>query len=138
MAENSYSLSDDATGQSGGAAVGSGEIGGHQTDEHNVRELATIPAVEVITRAAVMLMSAAAEKVGPDAGGDEEFQDLPDARALITALAGLVKAAEGDLGLHRKPLADGVKALQLAFREASAYPDEPGQGPGEKITGPLR
>jgi hypothetical protein len=25
----------------------------------------------------------------------------------------------------------------LAFREASAAPDEPGQGPGEKYTGPV-
>ncbi|MFT3715362.1 MAG: DUF1844 domain-containing protein [Gordonia sp. (in: high G+C Gram-positive bacteria)] len=109
-----------------------------QAAGENVRELAEIPAIEVITRAAVMLMSAAAEKVGPEAGGDEQYRDLPDARALITALAGLVQASAGDLGLHRKPLQDGLKALQLAFREASAYPDEPGEGPGEKITGPVK
>ncbi|MFT4041929.1 MAG: DUF1844 domain-containing protein [Gordonia sp. (in: high G+C Gram-positive bacteria)] len=120
MAANSYLPSGDAAG------------------EGLVRELATIPAIEVITRAAVMLMSAAAEKVGPAAGGDEEFQDLPEARALITALAGLVKAAEGDLGLHRTPITDGLSALQLAFRDASAYPDAPGDGPGEKFTGPVR
>ncbi|MFT3662134.1 MAG: DUF1844 domain-containing protein [Gordonia sp. (in: high G+C Gram-positive bacteria)] len=106
-------------------------------DDQQVRELATIPAIEVISRAAVMLMSAAAEKIGPEAGGDAQFRDLPEARALITALAGLVTASAGDLGLHRKPIQDGVKALQLAFREASAYPDEPGQGPGEKQTGPV-
>jgi hypothetical protein len=104
----------------------------------DVRELAEIPAIEVITRAAVMLMSAAAERIGPEAGGDEEHRDLPDARALITALAGLYKASAGDLGLHRQPIADGLKALQLAFREASSYPDEPGEGPGEKFTGPVR
>ncbi|GAC55974.1 hypothetical protein GOHSU_02_01180 [Gordonia hirsuta DSM 44140 = NBRC 16056] len=103
-----------------------------------VRELATIPAIEVISRAAVMLMSAAAEKVGPEAGGDEEYRDLPEARALINALAGLVTASFGDLGLHRKPIADGLKALQLAFREASAFPDAPGEGPGEKQTGPVK
>ncbi|PQM48516.1 hypothetical protein C1Y40_01270 [Mycobacterium talmoniae] len=55
-----------------------------------VRELAEIPAVEVITRSAVMLMSAAAEKLGlsaedPDAS---PHRDLDEARRLITALAG--------------------------------------------------
>lgn len=107
-------------------------------DGDNVRELATIPAVEVTTRAALMLMSAAAEKVGPEAGGDEEYRDLAEARSLITALAGLLDASGPDLGLHRKPIADGLKALQQAFREASAIPDEPGRGPGEKYTGPLK
>ncbi|MEZ5211216.1 MULTISPECIES: DUF1844 domain-containing protein [unclassified Gordonia (in: high G+C Gram-positive bacteria)] len=106
--------------------------------DDQVRELATIPAIEVITRAAVMLMSAAAEKIGPEAGGDEQYRDLPEARALITALAGLVTASAGDLGLHRKPIRDGLTALQLAFREASAYPDAPGEGPGEKLTGPVK
>lgn len=110
----------------------------YSDDDQQVRELATIPAIEVISRAAVMLMSAAAEKIGPEAGGDEEFRDLPDARALITALAGLVTAAKPDLGLHAKPITDGLKALQLAFREASAYPDAPGEGPGEKLTGPVK
>jgi len=107
-------------------------------DSDNVRELAVIPAVEVTTRAALMLMSAAAEKVGPEAGGDEQFRDLAEARQLITALAGLLDASGPDLGLHRKPIADGLKALQLAFREASAFPDEPGRGPGEKYTGPVK
>ena len=27
--------------------------------------------------------------------------------------------------------------LQVAFRESSAVPDEPGHGPGEKYTGPV-
>lgn len=41
------------------------------------------------------------------------------------------------LGPHAGPVRDGLKGLQLAFREASAAPDEPGQGPGEKYTGPV-
>jgi len=100
-------------------------------DEANVRELAEIPAVEVITRACVMLMSAAAEKLGLAEDGDK-YRDLDEARRLIDALAGLVAAAQVDLGAHRGPIRDGLKALQEAFREASTYPDEPGQGPGEK------
>ncbi|TXI42510.1 MAG: hypothetical protein E6Q57_14895, partial [Mycobacterium sp.] len=59
------------------------------------RELADIPAVEVITRAAVMLMSAAAEKLGLSAPDPDtsEHRDLDEARRLITALAGLVSAS---------------------------------------------
>jgi hypothetical protein len=96
-----------------------------------VRELATIPAVEVITRASVMLMSAAAEKLGLAEDG-EHYLDLDEARRLIDAYAGLLGAAQADLGVHRQPLRDGLKALQRAFREASPYPDQPGQGPGER------
>jgi hypothetical protein len=96
-----------------------------------VRELARIPAVEVITRASVMLMSAAAEKLGLAEDG-EKFLDLDEARRLIDAYAGLLGAAQADLGVHRQPLRDGLKALQAAFAEASIYPDAPGQAPGEK------
>lgn len=108
-------------------------------DETQVRELAEIPAVEVITRAAVMLMSAAAEKLGlADEDPDESpRRDLDEARRLITALAGLVQASAEYLGLHAGPVRDGLKSLQLAFREASAAPDAPGHGPGEKYTGPV-
>ena len=109
------------------------------SDDPQVRELAEIPAVEVITRSAVMLMSAAAEKLGlsyaePD---DSPHRDLDEARRLITALAGLVTASAEYLGPHAGPVRDGLKSLQLAFREASAAPEEPGHGPGEKYTGPV-
>jgi hypothetical protein len=109
-------------------------------DEPSIRELADIPAVEVISRAAVMLMSAAAEKLGlaSDDPDEAEHRDLDEARRLITALAGLITAAEPHLGPHRQPMRDGLRALQLGFREASAVPDEPGDGPGEKYTGPVR
>ena len=104
-----------------------------------VRDLVDVPAVEVITRAAVMLMSAAAEKLGladadPDASA---HRDLDEARRLITALAGLVTAANPDLGVHAGPLRDGVRALQRAFRGGGAFPDARGAGPGEKYTGPV-
>jgi len=103
------------------------------------RELADIPAVEVITRAAVMLMSAAAEKIGlsADDPDDSPYRDLDEARRLIAALAGLVTASAEYLGPHAGPVRDGLKTLQLAFREYSAAPDDPGHGPGEKYTGPV-
>lgn len=106
--------------------------------DEDVRDLADIPAIEVITRAIVMLMSSAAEKLGLAEGADPEKIDLDEARRLINSLAGLVQGAQADLGLHGKPIKDGLKGLQLAFREASAHPDEPGEGPGEKYTGPVR
>ncbi|GAB2625668.1 DUF1844 domain-containing protein [Streptomyces capparidis] len=103
------------------------------------RDIADVPAVEVITTVAVHLMSAAAVNLGladtPDAA---EHKDLDEARKLITALAGLVTAGAPEIGnYHAAPLRDGLKSLQLAFREASLVPDEPGQGPGEKFTGPV-
>jgi len=105
----------------------------------NVRELADIPSVEVISRAAVMLMSAAAERLGladhdPDSS---PHRDLDEARRLITALAGLVTASVEYLGPHAGPIREGLQSLQRAFREASAIPDNPGDGPGEKYTGPV-
>lgn len=102
-----------------------------------VRDIAEVPAVEVITTAAVHLMSAAAVKCGLAAGEDaEELKDLDEARKLITALAGFVTAAAPEIGSqHAGPLRDGLRSLQLAFREASEFPDAPGKGPGEKFTG---
>lgn len=105
---------------------------GFETLDVPVRELAAIPAVEVISRAAVMLMSASAEKLGL-APGEEPDLDLDEARRLITSLAGLLAASQEYLGPHRQPLRDGLRTLQNAFREASAYPDAPGEGPGEKF-----
>lgn len=107
--------------------------------QYNVRELADVPSVEVISRSAVMLMSSAAEKLGlseedPD---NAPTRDLDEARRLITALAGLVTSSVEYLGPHAGPIRDGLQTLQRAFREASAEPDPPGQGPGEKYTGPV-
>lgn len=101
------------------------------------RDIADVPAVEVITTVAVHLMSSAAVNLGLAEEG-EQHKDLDEARKLIQALAGLITAAATEIGTyHAAPLRDGLKSLQLAFREASAVPDEPGQGPGEKYTGPL-
>ncbi|MET8679721.1 DUF1844 domain-containing protein [Streptomyces sp. NPDC004647] len=101
------------------------------------RDIADVPAVEVITTVAVHLMSAAAVNLGLAEEG-KDHKDLDEARKLITALAGLVTASATEVGsYHASPLRDGLKSLQLAFREASVVPDEPGQGPGEKFTGPL-
>ena len=97
------------------------------------RDLVDIPAVEVISRAAVLLMSAAAEQLGlGEADPDRpQHRDLDQARTLITALAGLVKASAPDLGPHAAAFRDGLAGLQGAFREYSIHPDEPGRGPGE-------
>ena len=106
------------------------------------RDLAEVPAVEVIATLAVHLMTAAAVQLGlgePDEHGQVPPKDLDEARKLITALAGLVTAAAPEIGSqHALPLRDGLRTLQLAFREASPLPDAPGKGPGEKLTGPVR
>ncbi|KDP91468.1 MULTISPECIES: DUF1844 domain-containing protein [Clavibacter] len=101
------------------------------------RDIAEVSAVEVITTTAVHLMSAAAVKCG--LADDPATQtDLAEARKLIISLAGLVTAASPELGdQHARSLRDGLRSLQLAFREASPYPDAVGKGPGEKYTGPV-
>ena len=101
------------------------------------RDIADVPAIEIINTAAVHLLSAAAIKCGL-ADDPENQLDLDEARKLINALAGLITAAAPDLSdSHARPLRDGLRSVQLAFREASAIPDAPGQGPGEKFTGPV-
>lgn len=104
-----------------------------------MRDIAEVPAVEVITTTAVHLMSAAAVKCGLAEGPDAaELKDLDEARKLIIALAGLVTSAAPEIGSqHAGPLRDGLRSLQLAFREASFAPDAPGKGPGENLTGPV-
>jgi hypothetical protein len=101
------------------------------------RDIAEVPALEVVGTAAMHLMSAAAVHLGL-AEDLPEHKDLDEARTLIEALAGLVTAAAPRLGHHHAaPLRDGLRTLQLAFREASEIPDAPGEGPGEKLTGPV-
>lgn len=105
--------------------------------DEEVRDIADVPAVEIINTVAVHLMSAAAVKTG--LADDPEAQlDLDESRKLIEALAGLVTAAASVVGdNHARPLRDGLRSLQLAFREASPIPDAHGKGPGEKYTGPV-
>jgi len=103
--------------------------------EDLARDIADVPAVEVINTTAVHLMSAAAVQCGLS---EDAPADLDEARKLINALAGLVSAAAPEIGDHHaRPLRDGLRSLQLAFREASSIKDAPGQGPGEKYTGPI-
>lgn len=108
-----------------------------QEGAEELRDIAEVAAVEIITSACVHLMSAAAVKVG--LADDEEtgqYQDLAEARKLITALAGLVTASAPEIGNeHARSLRDGLRSLQLAFAEALPFPDEPGKAPGEKYTG---
>lgn len=101
------------------------------------RDIADVPAVEVITTAAVHLMSAAAVKTGL-ADNPAEQLDLDEARKLINSLAGLITAGAPEISdMHARSLRDGLRSLQLAFREASVIPDPIGKGPGEKWTGPV-
>ena len=101
------------------------------------RDIAEVPAVEVITTTAVHLMSAAAVKCGLADDPDSQT-DLDEARKLINALAGLITAGAPEISdMHARSLRDGLRSLQLAFREASPIPDPIGSGPGEKWTGPV-
>ncbi|AYG83948.1 hypothetical protein DWB77_06150 [Streptomyces hundungensis] len=117
--------------------VGMSETPPNETADFDTmaRDIAEVPAVEVIVTVAVNLMSAAAVKLGLTEEGDQ-YKDLDEARKLVHALAGLLDAGATEISsFHAAPLRDGLKSLQLAFREASIVPDAPGQGPGEKYTG---
>ena len=101
------------------------------------RDIADVPSVEVISTSALHLMSAAAVHLGL-AEDLPDHHDLDEARSLIEALAGLVVAAAPRLGHHHAaPLRDGLRSLQLAFREAVCDTGRTGEGPGEKYTGPV-
>ncbi len=103
---------------------------------NEINDISDLPAVEVIGRYAVELLSVAALQCG--LAEDGRRGDLDEARKLITAVAGLITAAAPDLGDHHaRPLREALRQVQLAFREASTIPDAPGQGPGEKFTGPV-
>ncbi|WOF22002.1 DUF1844 domain-containing protein [Microbacterium betulae] len=104
-----------------------------------VRDIADVAAVEVIASSCVHLMSAAAVKLGlADSADADDLIDLDEARKLVNALAGLVTAAAPEISdMHARPIRDGLRSLQLRFRELSAIPDAPGKGPGEKWTGPV-
>jgi hypothetical protein len=108
----------------------------NQHIDAEINDVADLPAVEVIGRYAVDLLSIAAVQCGLAADGRRG--DLDEARKLINAVAGFITAAAADLGDHHaRPLRDALRQVQLAFREASAIPDAPGMGPGEKFTGPV-
>ena len=105
-----------------------------------VPDIGDIPAVEVILTVAMHLMTASAVACGltTHEDGSPREPDLAEARMLINALAALVSASAPDLGsMHAAPLRDGLTAVQRAFREASAIADPPGDGPGERWTGPV-
>ena len=53
------------------------------------------------------------------------------------AVQRLLDDAVERLEANEQALRDGLRSVQLAFREASAMPDAPGFGPGEKWTGPV-
>lgn len=108
-----------------------------ETGTPSSRDIADVPAIEIVSTAALHLMSSAAVNLGL-AEDLPDHVDLDEARTLIEALAGLVTASAPRLGHHHAaPLRDGLRTLQLAFREASDIPDAPGEGPGEKLTGPV-
>ncbi len=121
------------------------QAGTEHSEEHvdarevELLDLAEVPAQEIISRSIVVLMSAAAEKLGlsDDEPTSSPHLDLDEARKLITSLAGLVAGSAEYLGPQAGVVRDGLQGLQRAFRESSAFPDEPGDGPGEKFTGPL-
>jgi hypothetical protein len=132
--------SDTSSADAGSSARDAGEAGPVASPDALStvsRDIAEVPSAEIISTAALHLMSAAAVNLGL-AEDLPEHQDLDEARSLIDALAGLLDGSVHSLPPQdAAPLRDGLKSLQLAFREATPTPDEQGQGPGEKHSEPL-
>jgi hypothetical protein len=101
-----------------------------------ITDLADVPAVEIVSRYAIELLNVAAVHCGLAENG--RAADLDEARKLINSCAALVTAIAPDMGdQHARILRNALREVQLAFREASLFPDAPGAGPGEKWTGPI-
>jgi hypothetical protein len=101
-----------------------------------ITDIAELPAVEILSRYTIELLSVAAIHCGLAENGRPA--DLDEARKIIDATAGLITGAAPYLGdQHARPLRAALREIQLAFREASSFPDAPGAGPGEKFTGPV-
>ena len=120
-----------------GGSNASGDFLSRGSDAATSREIADVPAVELVAAAALDLISAAVVHLGlaQDLPG---HRNLPEARALIDSVSGLLFAAAPHLGYHHAaPLWDGLRTLQLAYREASPTAETPGEGPGERFSGPV-
>lgn len=101
-----------------------------------INDIADVPAVEIIARYTIELLNVAAIHCGLAENGRPA--DLDEARKLIDATAGMVTASASYMGdQHARILRNALREVQLAFREASPFPDAPGAGPGEKYTGPV-
>jgi hypothetical protein len=101
-----------------------------------ISDIADVPAVEVVGRYFIELLNLAAVHCG--LAEDGRPADLDEARKYIDAAAGMLTAVAGYMGdQHARIWRSGLREVQLAFREASAVKDSPGQGPGEKFTGPV-
>jgi hypothetical protein len=122
-----------------GSATPAHPVGGIPLPAHGfaaldepVEEVASVSAAGVISRAAMVLLDAAGDRLGLVPGREPDL-DMDEARRIITALAGLLATARDDLGDRWEPLYSGLRTVQNAFREASAHPDPPGEGPGEQL-----
>lgn len=101
-----------------------------------ITDIADVPAVEIIARYSIELLNVAAIHCGLAENGRPA--DLDEARKLINAAAGMITGSAAYMGdQHARILRNALRELQLAFREASVVKDAPGEGPGEKFTGPV-
>ena len=119
-------MSDAATGPSG------------QTPDFDsmTRDIADVPAVEVITTVAVHLMSSAAVNLGLAEEG-AQHRDLDEARKLIHALAGLVTGErDRDRLLPRGPAAGRPQVAAARLPRGVRGPGRAGPGPRREVHRP--
>ena len=97
----------------------------------SARDIAEVPALEIISTAALHLMSSAAVHLGL-AEDLPDHKDLDEARTLIEALAGLVIAGAPRLGHHHaRRCATGCAPCSWPSARPRRSRTPPGEGPGE-------
>ena len=111
------------------AAAGAGGAT-HRGDADVARDIAEVPALEVVATAALHLMSAAAVQLGL-AEDLPEHRDLDEARTLIESLAGLVTAARPTTRPSpRRPAAGRVAQSAAGLSRGVRLSGPTRQGPG--------
>lgn len=93
------------------------------------RDIADVPSVEIISTAALHLMSAAAVNLGL-AEDLPDHKDLDEARSLIDALAGLLDASAPSLGHHHAaPSATASAPCNSPSKKPARSPTPPAKAP---------
>ena len=98
------------------------------------RDIADVPSVEIISTAALHLMSAAAVNLGL-AEDLPEHKDLDEARSLIDALAGLLDASPPPSATTTQPPYATASAPSNSPSKVLVDPRRTRPSPGEKYTG---
>ncbi len=93
-------------------------------------QLSGVSAGDMIAQAGLSLLTLAYIRLGLPPEQHAAYRDLPAARLLIDALAGMVEATTGQLGGIEAELQEGIAQARMAFVEISRHTQEAHPVPG--------